>query len=152
MLKPEQFPDWVFTPGQFVPADDEHYASWAASAQRTRDKKYVALSAGDSAINVEQRVLEMVAEVERFDSLPPLERVRELLEKRCPAKGLSGYQKDAAIQAFYEHLTARAAIDLLPHSKICDKTPDGWFCTRGKGHEGPCAAHFGVYSETVGED
>lgn len=22
----------------------------------------------------------------------------------------------------------------------CDKPPEGWYCTRGRGHEGPCAA------------
>ncbi len=23
----------------------------------------------------------------------------------------------------------------------CDLPPDGWICTRGNGHDGPCAAH-----------
>jgi hypothetical protein len=23
----------------------------------------------------------------------------------------------------------------------CDRPPEGWYCTRDKGHEGPCAAH-----------
>jgi hypothetical protein len=27
---------------------------------------------------------------------------------------------------------------------ICKTPPDGWFCTRGEGHEGPCAAHVAV--------
>lgn len=25
----------------------------------------------------------------------------------------------------------------------CDKAPEGWYCTRDKGHEGPCAAWQG---------
>lgn len=24
---------------------------------------------------------------------------------------------------------------------VCDVPPQGWFCTRGAGHAGPCAAH-----------
>lgn len=24
---------------------------------------------------------------------------------------------------------------------LCDKPPAGWYCTRGAGHTGPCAAH-----------
>ena len=23
----------------------------------------------------------------------------------------------------------------------CNKAPEGWFCSRGYGHDGPCAAH-----------
>lgn len=26
-------------------------------------------------------------------------------------------------------------------SKHCNLPPEGWYCTRGLGHEGPCAAH-----------
>ena len=24
---------------------------------------------------------------------------------------------------------------------MCKQPPEGWYCTRGHGHEGPCAAH-----------
>jgi len=26
-------------------------------------------------------------------------------------------------------------------AESCDVPPEGWYCTRPKGHDGPCAAH-----------
>jgi hypothetical protein len=38
----------------------------------------------------------------------------------------------------------------------CKVPPEGWYCTRGHGHEGPCAAHqrtvIGYKITTVFED
>ncbi len=28
--------------------------------------------------------------------------------------------------------------------RACDRPPKGWYCTREKGHEGPCAAYEDV--------
>lgn len=28
-----------------------------------------------------------------------------------------------------------------PVVESCDVPPEGWYCTRAKGHDGPCAAH-----------
>ena len=36
-----------------------------------------------------------------------------------------------------EKLDAEAA----PEPESCTVPPEGWYCTRQKGHEGPCAAH-----------
>jgi NTP pyrophosphatase (non-canonical NTP hydrolase) len=35
--------------------------------------------------------------------------------------------------------------------EACDRPPDGWYCTRPKGHEGPCAAHPQNHSEWIPE-
>lgn len=29
--------------------------------------------------------------------------------------------------------------------ECCDLPPLGWYCTREKGHDGPCAAHIGTW-------
>ena len=35
-----------------------------------------------------------------------------------------------------------AMIDVMKWAKVvCDRAPDGWFCTRPVHHHGPCAAH-----------
>ena len=31
-------------------------------------------------------------------------------------------------------------LDEAMEAKECDRPPEGWYCTRGYGHEGPCAA------------
>lgn len=36
--------------------------------------------------------------------------------------------------------TLVAAADAEPAVTECDQPPAGWYCTRGKGHDGPCAA------------
>lgn len=35
----------------------------------------------------------------------------------------------------------RAAIPMTDANDICQVPPDGWYCTRKAGHDGPCAAH-----------
>lgn len=35
---------------------------------------------------------------------------------------------------------ATATSHKVPPARACDKPPEGWYCTRERGHEGPCAA------------
>lgn len=37
----------------------------------------------------------------------------------------------------------KATVDQVAHA-VCTLPPPGWYCTRERGHEGPCAAHPAV--------
>jgi len=39
----------------------------------------------------------------------------------------------------------------LSRPRACDKAPEGWYCTREAGHDGPCAAEEALYESRDGE-
>jgi hypothetical protein len=39
------------------------------------------------------------------------------------------------------HYTRATTVRWSDDTAACTRPPQGWYCTRGLGHEGPCAAH-----------
>lgn len=103
----------------------------------------------------------------RLEQLTPA--LRDTIDATAPARiysdehnaywrpNANGYTQDVAkawelpfISAFGKVLHCgpekRIMIELVP--QICAIPPEGWYCTRAPGHEGPCAAHATLTIDT----
>jgi hypothetical protein len=88
----------------------------------------------------------IVSEDARWMAHSPL--VSELTERYLSALSPNWFR-----QHFESVSDLRKRLGLCPHARradpACDVPPPGWFCTRAKGHEGPCAA---IPTREGGED
>jgi hypothetical protein len=72
-----------------------------------------------------------------------IDRLVEEMEDRrkVDAEVAKGILKGTAMKQIAEEMFKVMNPPLCKPDEVCTVPPEGWYCTRQKGHEGPCAAH-----------
>lgn len=98
---------WTIDSAGLRPEDDEHYASWYINAKRVKDGYCIGTNQGSTQAAVEQHLVELILEFEKFDALEPMEKLEHFLGKSGPQTHLLSNEVTACIKAIYAELKTR---------------------------------------------
>lgn len=88
--------------------------------------------------------VERIAETEMEKAMPDMVPVFETAIEAAHAQTTTAWRE--CVDALGDWAGLRMGLDrfaspsLTPKEQTCEVPPPGWYCTRAKGHEGPCAA------------
>lgn len=82
-----------------------------------------------------------VGTMDEDDFVPVLDRLDELIDEIVAEIAVIPVEWEGDLTAEEQSMIDRAWDRHVAAGPQCSIPPEGWFCTRGAGHDGPCAAH-----------
>lgn len=113
-----------------------------AAAQISSDRQHIARLASVSSASAETLALQAIKAVTATakDGAAGLSRIMAITNAAGVKAPYSELLQDPAVALIVERPRTEWAHLFKPHAKGCAIPPEGWQCSRARGHAGPCAA------------